>query len=86
MRARRLTAEDVRGLLARLSLTQGQAAALIGAGRRSVARWCRDGVSDPPTVALLRILAAHPELVPMLPGAQAEEAVGHLANQAIKER
>jgi DNA-binding XRE family transcriptional regulator len=69
MRARRLTAEDVRGLLARLSLTQGQAAKLIGAGRRSVARWCREGVSDPPTVALLWLLSWHPGLAAELPGA-----------------
>ena len=54
---------EVRSALAALSLTQGKAAALLGSGIRSVARWCSEGVSDPPTVALLRLLATHPELV-----------------------
>lgn len=56
---------EVRGILAALfgEDGQGRAAEALRVGRRTVNRWCSQGIEDRPTILLLRLLYANPDLL-----------------------
>ena len=47
---------DLRAILTRLSLSQIEAAAVLGVDARTMRRWCRPGAT-PPRIAVLALMA-----------------------------
>jgi HTH-type transcriptional regulator/antitoxin MqsA len=59
-----LSSDEIRQLRFDLDLTQSALEALLGVGAKSVTRWERGTIVQPQTAdTLMRILAAHPELL-----------------------